>query len=107
MLDKGLEGKPVLPHLFSRLFRLKTASFARAARLSVCQLEDRLTPSMLIPVVNHHDLVFDSVRNLLYITTDDGKVQRYDVANGTLLSPLAVGTTLNGADITPDGKSLY
>jgi sugar lactone lactonase YvrE len=64
-------------------------------------------PSVLIPVANGRDRVFDPTRNLLYITTSAGTVQRYDVATQTLLAPLAVGTSLNGADITPDGSALY
>jgi sugar lactone lactonase YvrE len=64
-------------------------------------------PSVLIPVANRRDLVFDPTRNLLDVTTASGQVQRYDVANQTLLSPLSVGTSLNGADITPDGSALY
>jgi len=56
----------------------------------------------LIPVTNHRDLVFDPSRGLLYITTSAGTVQRYNVASQTLLSPLSVGTSLNGADITSD-----
>jgi hypothetical protein len=70
------------------------------------QLEDRLTPSTLIPVSNRRDLVFDPTRDLLYITTSSGQVQRYDVAGQTLLAPYNVGTSLNGADITPDGSTL-
>jgi sugar lactone lactonase YvrE len=64
-------------------------------------------PSVLIPVANRRDLVFDPTRNMLDITTSSGQVQRYDVANQTLLSPLSVGTSLNGADITLDGSALY
>jgi DNA-binding beta-propeller fold protein YncE len=71
------------------------------------QLENRLTPSTLIPVSNRRDLVFDPTRDLLYITTSSGLVQRYDVANQTLLTPWNVGTSLNGADITPDASALY
>jgi sugar lactone lactonase YvrE len=70
------------------------------------QLEPRLTPSTLIPVVNRRDVVFDAARDLLYITTGSGQVQRYDVANRALLTPWNVGTSLNGADITPDGNTL-
>jgi sugar lactone lactonase YvrE len=69
-------------------------------------LENRVTPSIFIPVANRRDLVFDPTRDLLYITTASGQVQRYDVANQTLLTPWNVGTSLNGADITPDGNTL-
>jgi sugar lactone lactonase YvrE len=66
-----------------------------------------VTPSVLVPVGNRRDLVFDGARDMLYITTNSGQVQRYDVAHQTLLTPWNVGTSLNGADITPDGSALY
>jgi DNA-binding beta-propeller fold protein YncE len=71
------------------------------------RLEDRVTPSTLIPVPSRHDLVYDGVRGLLYLTTSTGALVRYDVQAHQLLSPFAVGTNLNGADITPDGQYLY
>jgi hypothetical protein len=89
------------------LVRRKQGHRSRRSALLVEQLETRVVPSILIPVTNHRDLVFDPARNLLDITTSAGTVQRYDVVNQVLLSPLAVGTALNGADITPDGSSLY
>ncbi|MBO9998319.1 MAG: tandem-95 repeat protein [Cyanobacteria bacterium SID2] len=60
-----------------------------------------------IPVSDRRDLVFDPTRDRLYITTSGGTLERYDVATNTLLSSWSVGTNLNGADITPDGKFLY
>jgi hypothetical protein len=77
-------------------------------RLLLEQLEDRLTPSTaLIPVADHRDLVFDATHNQLDITTAGGKLQRWDLATQTLLPATSVGTSLFGADITPDGASLY
>ncbi len=61
----------------------------------------------LIPVSNRRNLIYDGSRGLLYITTSDGLVQRYDPATQTLLSPWHVGVGLYGADITPDGAFLY
>jgi hypothetical protein len=61
---------------------------------------------VLIPVANRRDLVFDPARDMLYITTSSGQIQRYDVGNQTLLTPWQVGTSLNGADVTPDGNDL-
>lgn len=62
--------------------------------------------NFLIPVTNHRDMVFDPTRNLLYITTDDGDLERFDLTTQTLLNPIQVGNVLNGADITPDGSQL-
>jgi sugar lactone lactonase YvrE len=81
----------------------------RRGRISLCleQLEDRVTPSTLIPVPNRRDLVYDGFRGLLYMTTSAGALQRYDVQAQQLLSPFAVGASPEGADITPDGQYLY
>jgi ribosomal protein L24E len=89
------------------LHRWRKSSKRSRTRLVLEQLEGRVTPSVLIPVTNRRDLVYDPTRNLLDITTASGQVQRYDVAGQTLLSPWTVGTSLNGADITPDGSALY
>jgi hypothetical protein len=61
----------------------------------------------VIAVPGRRDLVYDEVRGLLYITTAAGTIERYDIANQTLLTPLSVGGSLNGGDITPDGSALY
>src|SRR5262249_11235361 len=61
----------------------------------------------VIPVANRRDTVFDPSRWLLYITTSDGLIQRWDVNTQTLLAPFKVGASLYGADITPDGQFLY
>jgi hypothetical protein len=64
-------------------------------------------PVSLIPVTNRRALVYDAQRGLLYLTTDDGLVQRWDVNTQTLLAPWKVGASINGADITSDGQFLY
>jgi hypothetical protein len=100
---------------FARCFDPRPRRFHFSERRSVRrrliprleELEDRLTPSTLIPVMDHRDLVFDPGRDLLYITTSSGLVQRWDVANQQLLPAWTVGSSLDGADVTPDGKSLY
>src|SRR4051794_23065088 len=79
----------------------------RSRRLQMEPLEDRAVPTVLIPVTTRRDLVFDTARQLLYITTSAGKVERYDLAQQQLLSPWTVGTSLNAADISLDGNSLY
>jgi DNA-binding beta-propeller fold protein YncE len=79
----------------------------RRSRLVVLRLEDRTTPSTLISVGGAQDLAFDAARNRLYVTTTNGSVVPYDVAGNTLLPAVAVGTSLNGEDITPDNHYLY
>lgn len=63
--------------------------------------------SLLIPVPDRRDHVFDPSRQLLYITTTSGNVERYDVNAQTLLSSYSAGTSLTGVDITPDNAYLY
>jgi sugar lactone lactonase YvrE len=82
----------------------------RGTQFSVERLEDRLAPSVLIPVTNRRDLVFDDARDLLYITTTNGRVVRYDPDIDQTLGPWQIVPNqgpLNGADITLDGKFLY
>ncbi|MBV9125188.1 MAG: hypothetical protein JO112_17670, partial [Planctomycetes bacterium] len=61
----------------------------------------------MIPISNHRDLVYDATRNLLYITTNSGTVQVYNPYTQAVQANIPVGGPLNGADITPDGSSLY
>src|SRR5207249_4926606 len=61
----------------------------------------------LIPVTTHRGLIFDPQRNVLYITTSSGTVERYDLASGNLLTPFQLIDSLNGGDITPNGNALY
>src|SRR5215471_4424084 len=70
----------------------------RRFRPALEQLEARLTPSTLIPITTHRDLVFDATRNQLDITTSDGKVQRWDVASQSLLSAYSVGNYLYASE---------
>jgi hypothetical protein len=89
----------------------KPRSVARRARLRRASplleaLEDRTVLSILIPVTNHRDLVYDPTRGVLDITTSSGTLQQFNVASQTL-TPLSVGTSLLGADITADGSALY
>jgi sugar lactone lactonase YvrE len=61
----------------------------------------------VIPVRNRRALVWDASRQLLYITTSDGYVQRYDPTSQALLAPFWVGASPSGMDITADGQYLY
>jgi sugar lactone lactonase YvrE len=62
------------------------------------------TPDLMLS--NRRDMVFDRQRNLLYTSTGDGNIERYDRASQSLLSPIIIGSPLNGMDITPDGQYL-
>ena len=69
--------------------------------------ERRLLASTLISFPNTTNVVYDDVRDILYASTTGGLLQRYDVASGTILSPITLGGYLTGFDITPDGKTAY
>lgn len=75
-------------------------------RLELESLEERSTPTV-IPIAGAQDLTFDSARQLLYVTTSVGKVERYSIGNQSLLTPYNVGAKLNAADITQNGAFLY
>jgi hypothetical protein len=58
--------------------------------------------------VNHpRDIVFDDLRNLLYISTEEGKVERFDLSTNQFLSPVTVGGSPHAMDITTDYGALY
>src|SRR5207237_9515620 len=80
-----------------------------ATSLSATQSGITLHPDPLseLPIPDARGLVFDSFRNLLYVMTAHGTVERYDPITETLLAPLAIGVDLWGADLTADGSALY
>lgn len=51
------------------------------------------------------DVVYDPVRSMVY-STKGGAVHRYDVRARSTLAPVALGTSLVGLDIEPDGDHL-
>src|SRR5205823_4044206 len=75
-------------------------------RLLVEELEGRVVPSILIPVTNHRDLVWDPYRSQLDITTNTGSVQVYNLNTMSFQPALNVGGSLAGADLSADGTSL-
>jgi len=61
----------------------------------------------LLDVNQPRDIVFDDLRNLLYVSTEAGKIERYDLSTNQFLSPVTVGGSPHGMDITADYSSLY
>ena len=51
-------------------------------------------------------MVYDTQRQVLYITTSDGDVLRYSMATQSFLTPFDLGGSLCGIDISPDGNTL-
>src|SRR5687768_12914280 len=60
-----------------------------------------------VSVAGAQDVVFDTVRNRIYVPTGTGSVARYDVATHALLPSWQGGVNLRGADMTADGAFLY
>jgi Big-like domain-containing protein len=59
-----------------------------------------------IPAASRIDMVYDSTRDLLYVTNGDS-VLRYQVGSNTFLSPFTIaGSNLSGIDLSPDGNTL-
>jgi hypothetical protein len=50
------------------------------------------------------DMVYDSARHLLYMTTGGAKILRYDMSTKAFLSPISVLGNLQGMDISADGS---
>lgn len=78
---------------------------ALSATTSTIQVHTAATTSL--PLTNVEDMTFDSVRNMLYLTTSDGRVQRYSMVQDSLLTPWNFGGALAGLDTTPSDSTLY
>lgn len=61
----------------------------------------------VIDINRPRDIVFDDLRNLLYVSTEAGKIERFDLSANLFLSPVTVGGSPHGMDITDDYSSLY
>lgn len=58
-----------------------------------------------VPAPARVDVVYDSERDTLYITSG-GNVLRYQLSTGTFLDPLVLGGSLSGLDLSPDNRTL-
>ena len=63
--------------------------------------------SDVIDVPDRVDHFFDDARGVLFVSTQAGNIERWDAASGALLAPYAVGESLRGMDVTPDGGTIY
>jgi DNA-binding beta-propeller fold protein YncE len=60
-----------------------------------------------IDIRGPRDIVFDNLRNLLYVSTEAGQIERFNLSTNQFLSPIAVGGSPHGMDMTADYKALY
>jgi len=58
-----------------------------------------------IPAIARFDMVYDSQRDLLYITRGSS-VLRYHLGSDSFMEPLHIGRRLGGIDLSPDGNTL-
>src|SRR5688572_5265672 len=56
-------------------------------------------------IANRTDYVFDKA-GTLYISTTGGNVVRYNTKTNSYLTPFAIGGSLAGIDLSPDGLTL-
>lgn len=63
--------------------------------------------STLVPITTRRDHVFAPTGGLIYISTTAGTIARYNLATSSFLSPWAVGVSLNGLDVVPNGTAVY
>jgi len=82
-------------------------AFARDAAGNVSAPASASTGSLddFIPAPARADMVYDTARDLLYISSGD-LVLRYRLATGSFLSPYKLGGNLAGIDLSPDGNTL-
>ena len=75
--------------------------------LAVALLGTAGSQGVIVPIGDRRDHLWDESRDLLYVSTDRGVIERY---SPTGVSPPALFVTpnrLNGFDITPAGDALY
>ncbi|NEO85000.1 MAG: DUF4114 domain-containing protein [Spirulina sp. SIO3F2] len=87
-----------------------TYTVAQLLKSGQTQVTPSTSPNSSSTLLSHpaaHDPIYDPVRNRLYLTTNFGKVERYDITTQQWLTPFEIGNNLNHGDITPDGKYLY
>jgi len=60
----------------------------------------------LISAPNRTDMVYDAGRDILYITSSNSTVLRYQLASDSFLPPFVLSGSLMGLDLSPDGNKL-
>src|SRR5262245_38355632 len=63
--------------------------------------------SILIPLTNNQDFIYDDLRDRLYITDGTDLVRRFDFHSRDFLAPWTIGTSVILGDITVNGDTLY
>lgn len=66
----------------------------------------RAADGVLIAAPNRVDAVHDTKRDVVYISSSDGNILRYDIATGTFLPSIELGGLPAGMDLSPNGDQL-
>lgn len=93
-------------HLNMRFASLLRCVLAVFSCLIAASPEQMFAQGTLIGSTTRRDMVFDHAGKYLYISTSTGVVQRYNLSTGRLESPLNLGGSLNGLDISADDTFL-
>src|SRR5688572_5161692 len=86
---------------FARTF----LSLAFLIAVLVSAANQTLAVGTLIPAPARVDMVYDSARDVVYIT-NGGSILRYHIGSDTFLQAFETGGNLGGIDISPDGNTL-
>src|SRR5262245_39099706 len=74
--------------------------------LLICSIQKAQALGTFIPAPARIDIVYDSPRDVLYITNGDS-VLRYHLGSNAFLPPFTIqGGNLSGIDLSPDGNTL-
>ncbi|MDJ0869720.1 MAG: thrombospondin type 3 repeat-containing protein, partial [Myxococcota bacterium] len=88
-----------------------TRAVGSGATLLLCLLlawlPQAASADLLLPVPDRRDHVFDPLGRWLYVTTESGAVERFELPGGRRLPAFGLGGPLNALDVTPDGTALY
>lgn len=79
--------------------------FATAALVLASGMAGPAFAGQFLSIPGAEDYVFSS-SGILYISTSGGDIDRYNTQTGSFLTPFAVGGSLLGMDLSPDGTTL-
>jgi hypothetical protein len=84
---------------------LRTISVAAFISCIIGRVAFGVGPLEFISAPHRVDMVTDS-QNVLYISSTDGNLLRYNLTSQSFLSPIVLGGTPYGVDISPDGNNI-
>ncbi|HEX6717146.1 MAG TPA: Ig-like domain-containing protein, partial [Pyrinomonadaceae bacterium] len=93
------------PQFFRMTFIKTLLSVAFLITILLASTNQAQAIGTLIPATSRVDMVYDSDRDVLYIT-NGGSILRYHLGSNTFLPSFETGGNLGGIDISPDGNTL-